>query len=613
MPGAAPPLPQTFGKYTLVERIAAGGMAEVYRAKIYGVAGFEKTLAIKRILPHFAGDKGFVQMFVREANVAVRLSHANVVHVFELGRVGEDYYIALEFVEGKDLKTLIRKAAERNATLPPALSAFIAQKICAGLHAAHTATDDAGQPLGIVHRDVSPHNVLLSWNGEVKVADFGIAKLQSASRHTRTGTIKGKLAYMSPEQSEGDPSIDARSDIFAMGIVLYEMLTGSKPFDGETDREILKKRREDRYPDCASMARALAGYLQKSGALLDEEAVAEAMRVLAGPRPVTPPPSARGGGTPVLPDGAADAPAPAGVAAGGGEAEAAVAASADDAPTRPTLPEPGAGGRSVEVFAAAEPTVIKPLSAPAPRIDTGGGSQATLSRGGTGSATTPSERVSTRTVLLGALGLVAALAGAFVLGSIQHGAASSSPAPTATSTVVASSPVTPSVAVRAGASPAPVAPTTGTVRVTGTPAGALVTVDKTRTAHVGDAIEGLAFGHHTIVVSADDYRPKSVAVDLSAASPEAAPSVALARGKGEIRVGHGSSNQYRVTIVGVTRPGQELEARFEGVDAGRYTATIRLGARHWEIPVVVRDGAVTKVRLDDDVGTLGSIREFRPE
>ncbi len=359
----AGPLPQTFGKYTLLERIASGGMAEVFRAKTFGVAGFEKTVALKRILPHFAADEGFVEMFVREAKIAVRLSHANVVQVYELGRVAEDYYIALEYVDGSDLKALVKKGP-----LPVDLAAWIAQRICAALHHAHAAVDDAGGSLGIVHRDVSPHNVLLSWNGEVKVADFGIAKLASGVRHTRTGTVKGKLAYMSPEQSLGESDLDGRSDLFAVGIVLFEMLTGRRPFDGETDREILRKvqqdeppppsamatgvpaeldavvakalakRRDDRFSDGQAMGRALGLFLQRraaeSGAVVEEEDLARLMRErlggkgAAGRRLATP-----REGTPILEPGAVaeeDAPRPNEVfaAAGGGRADDAARAAA---------------------------------------------------------------------------------------------------------------------------------------------------------------------------------------------------------------------------------------------------------------------------------------------
>ena len=600
---AASPMPQTFGKYTLVERIAAGGMAEVYRAKIFGVAGFEKTVAIKRILPHFVNDDGFVQMVVREANVAVKLSHANVVQVFELGRVGEDYYIALEFVEGRDLKSLVKKGLERRSLLPPDVAAFIAQKMCAGLHHAHTATDDYGAPLGIVHRDVSPHNVLISWSGEIKVADFGIAKLTSAVRHTRTGTIKGKLAYMSPEQSSGESDLDARSDVFAAGIVLYELLTGAKPFDGETDRELLKKireaptplpsqivqgvpraldaivetamakKREDRYQDAAQMGRALGTWLQRSGKrLVDEGSVAGVLRELCGPRPVTPTPLSRGGGTPVLPAGAL-----------------AAAPLVESLPTavRPLIDDDPA---PVEVFAAAT------RSTPDNRET----SQATLARGLTG--TLPSARGGAMLLAAGAFGGAALLGGGFWIAKGSLGAGAAAPTPTA---IVAVTPV-------ATATVPPALLATGTLRLAGSPAGASVKIDGTRVAKLGDAVEGLAFGPHVAVVSAEDYRAKSISFELSAAGPEAAPQVALVRGAGELRVAHGDDRTFRVEIPGVIKRGQELEASFDSVPAGRYLAKISSGSREFRKPVVIRDGKRTKI-LFHAAADLEAITEFVPE
>lgn len=614
-------MPQTFGKYTLVERIAAGGMAEVYRAKAFGVAGFEKTVAIKRILPHFANDDGFVQMFVREANVAVKLSHANVVQVFELGRVADDYYIALEFVEGRDLKTIVRKAAERGVALPSDLAAFIAQKVCAGLHHAHTATDDFGAPLGIVHRDISPHNVLVSWSGEVKVADFGIAKLSSAVRHTRTGTLKGKLAYMSPEQSQGLGDLDARSDIFAAGIVLFETLTGRKPYDGESDRELLAKireaptplpsefvagipraldaivetamakRREDRYQDAAQMGRALATFLQRNGSatgrLVDDESVATTLRELCGPRPVTPTPASRGSGTPVLPAGALDE---------------------SPAESLPTVVRPISDAAGLEVFAEA-PRTSMPLPRDTPAVPVEdrrdrSTSQATFARNTTalsaargGAALLAAGGVGGALLVGGALWLAR---GAFLPG-----------APTPIPAFVASTPVP------VPAASAVAAPSTGSLRVTGSPAGALVTIDRTRAVRIGETAAGLSFGRHTIVVSAEDYRPRTLDVELSVALPDATPAFALAHALGEVRVSHGSANQYRLEIPGVIRAGQEAENRFEGVPAGHYKGTLLWrgadGAlQRAPLAVAVREGRITKVQPPEDLAVIRAMKEFVP-
>src|ERR1700712_4393649 len=196
-----------FGPYRLIRQIAVGGMAEIHLAKTAGIAGFEKYVALKMIHPNFAEDDQFIQMLVDEAKIAVQLTHGNIAQTFDLGRVGETYYITMEYVDGADLYKILRRASE------PALD-----------HA-HRKRDHTGKSLGIVHRDVSPQNVLVSYSGEVKLVDFGIAKATMKARQTAVGVIKGKYYYMSPEQAWGDP-IDHRSDIFSAGIVLYEMITG---------------------------------------------------------------------------------------------------------------------------------------------------------------------------------------------------------------------------------------------------------------------------------------------------------------------------------------------------------------------------------------------------
>src|SRR4051812_22233079 len=233
-----------FGKYLLVERLGRGGMAEVWKAKILGPAGFQRTVVVKRILPHLAEDPHFVQMFVSEARLSARLSHANIVHVYELGDVAGEYFICMEYVRGRDLVSVMRAHLMR--AIPPAgLGAFVVREICRAHAYAHGLTDDDGRPLRLIHRDVSPSNVMLSFDGSVKLLDFGIAKaLSEASENkTQTGTLKGKFGYMSPEQVEGK-EIDHRTDLFAAGIMLHEVLTGRRLFKGQTDIQTIAMVRE---------------------------------------------------------------------------------------------------------------------------------------------------------------------------------------------------------------------------------------------------------------------------------------------------------------------------------------------------------------------------------
>ena len=229
-----------FGKYHLVDKIATGGMAEVFRAKSYGVAGFEKTLVIKKILPNLATDKKFVEMFIDEAKIASTLSHINIVQIFDLGSEDGDYFIAMEYVDGSDLKTVVEKAKLARRTVPVNLMAFTCSEVAKGLDYAHRRKDAQRRDLNIVHRDISPHNILVSYAGETKITDFGIARASSKVTITRSGVIRGKFAYMSPEQARGD-HIDRRSDIFSLGIVLYEVLTGTRLFKSKNDLETLKR------------------------------------------------------------------------------------------------------------------------------------------------------------------------------------------------------------------------------------------------------------------------------------------------------------------------------------------------------------------------------------
>ena len=236
-------LPRLFGKYYLLELINVGGMAEVFKAKMFGVEGFEKIVAIKRILPEVAEDGEFIKMFIDEAKIAVKLQHPNVVQIFELGKIDGSYFIAMELINGKDIKTIRKRLKRVDLLMPVEQSAYIISQVCEGLDYAHRKTDEKMNPLNIVHRDISPQNMIVSYEGTVKLIDFGIAKAKSKSTKTQVGMLKGKFSYMSPEQVSGQP-IDRRSDIFSLGVVFFEMLTGKRLFLGKNDVETLEKIRK---------------------------------------------------------------------------------------------------------------------------------------------------------------------------------------------------------------------------------------------------------------------------------------------------------------------------------------------------------------------------------
>ena len=234
-----------FGQYVLLDKIATGGMAEVWKARMRGVEGFQKTVAIKKILPHLSDNQDFIEMFIDEAKLAAQLNHNNIIHIYDLGKIQSSYYIAMEYIDGYDLKTILKLAADRDHPLNVELALFIAAKIAAALDYAHRKRDFEDRDLGLVHRDVSPQNVLISQDGDIKLCDFGIAKAASKASHTQAGALKGKLQYMSPEQAWGR-AIDKRSDIFALATVLFELLTGRKLFTGDNELSILEQVREAR-------------------------------------------------------------------------------------------------------------------------------------------------------------------------------------------------------------------------------------------------------------------------------------------------------------------------------------------------------------------------------
>ena len=242
-------------RYHVVSKIAHGGMAEIFLAVSKGEQGFQKPIVLKRILPKLAEDPHFVRMLVDEAHIASTLNHSNLVQVLDLGKTGGQYFLVLEFVDGWSLEQVRRRALAAKMKMPIPLVLYIVSALCRGLAYVHTRERN-GKSLGIVHRDVTPQNVMISQQGEVKLADFGIAKAVGKSEKSATGMIKGKFAYMSPEQSLAKP-LDARSDLFSVGTVLYLLTTGKKPFDGPTDADTIMQVRRARPEKPSALVRDL--------------------------------------------------------------------------------------------------------------------------------------------------------------------------------------------------------------------------------------------------------------------------------------------------------------------------------------------------------------------
>jgi serine/threonine protein kinase len=295
-------------RYRITERVAAGGMAEVFRGIAESMQGFKKNIAIKRILPNLTKNKKFVAMFLDEARLSLALQHANIVQVFDIGHSEDTYFIVMEFVDGVDLKALTEWRRRIARRIPIAHTLHIVMEICKGLSYAHEMINpETGRPLGIVHRDISPPNVLISKQGEIKVVDFGLAKATSQIETTDPGVVKGKMSYLSPEAARGE-EVDSRADIFAVGILLYEMLTGKRLFYGETDyqtvelvrnakipplrpqnpqvepeledvvRKALARRAEDRYASALDLQDALAHYSYSRGLKVISRDIADLVR-----------------------------------------------------------------------------------------------------------------------------------------------------------------------------------------------------------------------------------------------------------------------------------------------------------------------------------------------
>jgi serine/threonine-protein kinase len=295
-------------RYRITERVAAGGMAEVFRGVAESLQGFKKNIAIKRILPALTKNKKFVAMFLDEARLSLVLQHANIVQVFDIAHTDDTYFIVMEYVDGVDLKAIMEWRRKINRRVPIAHSLYLIMEICKGLSYAHDLPNpETGKPLGIVHRDISPPNVLISKQGEIKVVDFGLAKATSQIETTDPGVVKGKMSYLSPEAARGE-EVDMSADIFAVGILLYEMLTGKRLFYGETDyqtvelvrnakippikpqnpqvepeledivRKALAKRKEDRYQSALDLQDALAQYSYSRGLKVISRDIAELVR-----------------------------------------------------------------------------------------------------------------------------------------------------------------------------------------------------------------------------------------------------------------------------------------------------------------------------------------------
>lgn len=304
----ATPAIKTFGKYQILERIATGGMAEIYKARLEGIGGFQRTLAIKTILPHLSQSAEYVTMLIEEARVAGLLSHANIVQILDLGQVNETWYIAMEYVDGPDLGSVLRRCRDKGIELPLPHTLFIAIELLKGLEYAHNKQVMRGGkqvPLNIIHRDISPPNVLLSLQGEVKLTDFGIARAGHTAMETVSGVIKGRYDYMSPEQAAGGRDLDQRSDLFSVGVVLYEMLTGVHPFRAENELvtaerirtgtyrpasevnpgvpftletivdRALRHDRNERYPTATALKDALDKFFHDSGFLFTHHSLAQ--------------------------------------------------------------------------------------------------------------------------------------------------------------------------------------------------------------------------------------------------------------------------------------------------------------------------------------------------
>ncbi|MFO0600934.1 MAG: serine/threonine-protein kinase [Myxococcaceae bacterium] len=308
----------SLGKYTLVRKLAVGGMAEVFLARADGPMGFAKKCVVKRILPHFNDDQRFIEMFLGEARLAAELNHPNLVQIFDFGQHNGQYFIAMEFIDGPNTRVLNQACRRELGAMDFGTAARIISLAAEGLHYAHELRDEHGTFLNLVHRDISPDNILVSRSGAVKVVDFGIAKASTQPHLTKSGMIKGKMAYMPPEQLAREP-LDRRADLFALGIVLYELITGGMPFDATSEVSIiqaimsvkpleratvyrpdcppaleaivtrcLEKDREKRYPSCRELQGDLEKFIQSTGKAVGTREIGALVEQLMPPEPAAP-------------------------------------------------------------------------------------------------------------------------------------------------------------------------------------------------------------------------------------------------------------------------------------------------------------------------------------
>ena len=239
-------------RYRVIERLAAGGMAEVFVGEQQSHQGFKKKVAIKRVLPHLAQNKNFIGMFLDEARLGAQLTHANIVSVFDIGAADNTYFIVMEFVDGANLKKVMDALKQMGRSVPIKAVIYISMEACRGLSFAHDLMDEEGHSMHLVHRDVSPPNIMISKRGEVKVTDFGLAKATTQLEKTDPGVVKGKFSYLAPEAARGE-DVDARADVFAMGVVLWEMLAGRRLFLGETDYQTVKLVQQTNVPSLSRL------------------------------------------------------------------------------------------------------------------------------------------------------------------------------------------------------------------------------------------------------------------------------------------------------------------------------------------------------------------------
>ena len=366
------------GKYTLIKKLAVGGMAEVFLARADGPMGFAKKCVVKRILPHFNDDPRFIEMFLGEATLAAQLDHPNLVQIFDFGQHDGQYYLAMEYIDGANLRELSRATRRQQGPMSLALAARIISVAAEGLHFAHELRSESGEFLNLVHRDISPDNILVARNGSVKVVDFGIAKASSQPHLTKSGMIKGKMAYMPPEQLARE-TLDRRADLFALGICFYELVTGGMPFDATSEVSIiqaimsqkplekptayrpdcppdleaiiekcLEKDRDRRYLSCVELQADIEQFIKRTGETVGTREIAqlvettfagEADATIANGSPATPAAQSKGD----IPAPAPSQPAPLGTASGTGMSNTAL--------------------RSVETFAVQKPTNKGPLIA----------------------------------------------------------------------------------------------------------------------------------------------------------------------------------------------------------------------------------------------------------